>query len=156
MKFLYLSFILLLFLLVGCDIPLFNPGQLTSYTRSIDNYSSHDIWLINPNVTGNCDSSTFDSILVISGTRYEVEILSNTDASRNPNLLKEDYEDCPSICLDSLNARIHGHNSLKLNISLREINPEWVYYDEVGGMAPLQFSSGGCACLLVITDDDIN
>lgn len=155
MKFLYLSFILFLFLFTGCE-RVFNTDTLKTYTRSIANNSSYDIWLINPDSMDNCGSSLFDSVLVASGTDYEVEILSNEGASRNSNLLTEDYEDCPSICLDSLNSRINGHDSLQLTISLQGRSLGWVYWNNSGGMSPISFPSGECACYLVITDDDIN
>lgn len=155
MKFLPLSFIL--FLLIGCECKPFDPDKLSSYTRKIENRSSYDIWIINP-TTNNCDSSIFDSLLIPSFSAYDLEVFLNEGASHNCNILMRDYEDCPSICIDSLNSRIDGHDSLELNIPLHATSPAWSYWE--GGNTPrggiITFSSGECICDLTIVDDDIN
>jgi hypothetical protein len=132
----------LLFLLFNCTPP------SISYERIIENNSSYDIWLINPNSTTNCNGfigiGFQDSILVPSNTRRVLEFSSERNASVN------DYTSCPFICLDSMNTRISNHDSLSLTSSLEASNTNWEYRVLQSG------ESGSCECEFTITDTDIN
>lgn len=132
----------LLFLLFNCSPP------SVSYERIIENNSSYDIWLINPNVTANCTGFTNigfqDSVLVPSNTSRIIESSSERNASVS------DYDACPSLCLDVINSRISNHDSLNLTVSLESTNTNWAYRVIQSG------ESGSCECQLTLTDADIN
>ena len=138
----FLSIFAILFLLVSCD-----RDRLVSYNRIIDNYSSYDIWFIVPNNTNICD---FDSILVPSNTEYTLE---GFNSPQNSNISVFEYEDCPFICIDSLNSKISNHDSLHLDITIGATSLNWQYIRGRGNS--ILGPDGQCDCLLYITDNDI-
>jgi hypothetical protein len=137
-----LCFFALLFLLFNCSPP------SVSYERIIENNSSYDIWIINPDTTRNCtgfsDIAFQDSVLIPSNTRRTLEYTSER------NTAVSDYVDCPSLCLQTLDSRISNHDSLSLTASLEATNSNWQYTVLQPG------ESGSCECELTITDADIN
>jgi hypothetical protein len=133
----------LLFLLFNCS-----PPSVT-YKRTINNNSSYDIWLINPDTVANCVGGLVlitiqDSILVPSNTSRTFESSEERNASVN------DYAGCPVLCLDTINTRISDHDSLNLIAPLESTNSNWQYTVLNPG------ESGSCECQLSITDADIN
>jgi hypothetical protein len=138
----FLSFFVVLFLLVSCD-----RDRLTSYNRIIDNDSSYDVWFISPSFTNSCD---FDSVLIPRDTEY---ILEGFNSAENSNISVFEYENCPSICIDSLNSKISNHDSLHLDITIGATSLNWQYIRGRGNS--ILGPDGQCDCLLYITDNDI-
>jgi hypothetical protein len=129
-------FFALIFLLSNCTTSV-------SYERVIQNDSSYDIWIINPNVSDNCPVFFQDSILVFSNTSQVLEFTTENNGDVS------DFSDCPSVCLDNLGSRINNHDSLSLAVSLQATSNNWLYALQPG-------ESGSCECELTITDAGIN
>lgn len=128
------TFLLLSLGLMSCD-----PS--VSYTKTIDNHSSYDIWLIDPN-----EGATFqDSILIPHNSSYKLfyyeDIGGNVSLFENCTYYPED--------IDSISTRIDGFDSLDLDFA---INPtaNWEYSIIKPGR------NGSCECRLLITNTDIN
>jgi hypothetical protein len=128
-----------LFISVSCE------SRIT-YSKTIVNDSSHDIWIIIPNSPTDCTNPLVDSTLIVKNTHHQYESLVYKGQSTS------DFKDCSVImCFDTLPTRIATNDSLKLSFPI-ERNANWEYTEDKG----FAFNSNACNCTLMITDDDIN
>lgn len=137
----FLIFVCFLVSLASCE-----PN--VEYKRIIQNDSDYDIWIINPfggppSNSSDCRRVTFDSIAIARKTSYSIE-------GGTVNQSVDFFSNCPILCLDTLNSRVHNRDSLELSISLYPTNSDWKY-------AVLQpGDNGACECRLIISNSDIN
>jgi hypothetical protein len=124
MKILYVFCIL--FLCISCDID-------HSYSRTVINNSSYDIWLINDR----CFED--DSILIVSNSSQIISFNWTYGG------YKRIFTSCRDNCLDSLNSRIDSHDSLSLTMPV-EIETNWE--NEIGNYY--------CWCKYTFDDSGIN
>ncbi|WMX12324.1 hypothetical protein [Aureispira sp. CCB-E] len=138
-----LIFFLIITSFISCE-------KTTDYKRIIQNDSDYDIWIINPyyraldstNTFTECREIVLDSIAVARKTSYVLEVV-------NTNRSVDFHADCPFICLDTLETRIHNRDSLRLNINLYPSDSNWVYTVFQEG------EKGSCECRLIITNSSI-
>lgn len=136
---------LLLFTLVLISFMSCEPT--VEYKRIIQNDSDYDIWIMNPYFTGNfetsCRNILLDSVAIARKTSYTLEVQTSYRST-------DFFNDCPFICLDTLNTRIHNRDTLSLRTELYPSDPKWEYKALQAG------DNGACECRLVITNSDIN
>lgn len=117
------------------------------YKRIIQNDSDYDIWVKNPYYAGgfvtSCRNIVLDSIPIARKTSYTLEVESSYRSV-------DFYADCPFVCLDTFNTRIHNRDTLSLNINLYPFDSAWEYKVIQAG------DNGACECRAIITNANIN